>query len=205
MKYKKIKTDIIKTAVIVLACFIISVAVDFYFKSNIGGDAMTVFLDGMNKSTGISQGWITILLNALFVILILFFDYKKIGVGTIIIVCCYGLILDFVLKYSILPYSNSLFQSIIFCLIGVVLAALSIALWIKMEFGYSPLEGFLVVLSEKTKISFTIYKISLDVLLLISGVIFGGNLNFGTLITALLTGPLITQFRRLFKKWKIME
>ena len=205
MNYKNLKTYMIKTAFIVLGCIILSVAVDFFFKSQIGGDAMTVFLDGINKATGISQGWVTIFINVLFVVLILILDYKKIGIGTIIIVSCYGLILDIVLKNSILPSSDNLFFSIVYCGLACVLAAFAISLWIKMEFGYSPLEGFLVVMSEKTKISFTIYKISMDVILLISGVIFGGNLNFGTLIATLSVGPFITQFRKLFHKWKIIE
>lgn len=183
--------NLFKTLLIVLGCFIISIGIDFYIKSNIGGDSMTTFLQGGNLKFNLKEGTISLLINLVFVLLTLFINYRKIGIGTIIIVFAYGLVLNVVLANSIIPFSQSFFVSIIYSIIGIFFVSLAITIWINTNFGVSPLEGFAISISEKTKIPFWVLKVVIDLTLLLSGILMGGTFGAGTIISSFLVGPSI--------------
>lgn len=191
-----------KSLLVIIGCFIISIGVDFYLKSNIGGDSMTAFFDGFYKSFNIKQGYTTLLINLVFVLLTLFVNYRKIGIGTIIIVFGYGIVLNFILSVSIIPVSPNIFASLLYCLIGVFLVALAIAIWILVDFGASPVEGFAKAISEKTKIKFWVLKVGIDLILLVSGILLKGALGIGTIITSLLVGPTINVIVNVYQRKK---
>jgi uncharacterized membrane protein YczE len=190
--------NLFKTLLIVLGCFIISIGIDFYIKSNIGGDSMTTFLQGGNLKFNLKEGTISLLINLVFVLLTLFINYRKIGIGTIIIVFAYGLVLNVVLANSIIPFSQSFFVSIIYSIIGIFFVSLAIAIWINTNFGVSPLEGFAISISEKTKIPFWVLKVVIDLTLLLSGILMGGTFGAGTIISSFLVGPSINVMSKVY-------
>lgn len=190
--------NLFKTLLIVLGCFIISIGIDFYIKSNIGGDSMTTFLQGGNLKFNLKEGTISLLINLVFVLLTLFINYRKIGIGTIIIVFAYGLVLNVVLANSIIPFSQSFFVSIIYSIIGIFFVSLAITIWINTNFGVSPLEGFAVSISEKTKIPFWVLKVVIDLTLLLSGILMGGTFGAGTIISSFLVGPSINVMSKVY-------
>lgn len=190
--------NLFKTLLIVLGCFIISIGIDFYIKSNIGGDSMTTFLQGGNLKFNLKEGTISLLINLVFVLLTLFINYRKIGIGTIIIVFAYGLVLNVVLANSIIPISQSFFVSIIYSIIGIFFVSLAITIWINTNFGVSPLEGFAISISEKTKIPFWVLKVVIDLTLLLSGILMGGTFGAGTIISSFLVGPSINVMSKVY-------
>jgi uncharacterized membrane protein YczE len=190
--------NLFKTLLIVLGCFIISIGIDFYIKSNIGGDSMTTFLQGGNLKFNLKEGTISLLINLVFVLLTLFINYRKIGIGTIIIVFAYGLVLNVVLANSIIPFSQSFFVSIIYSIIGIFFVSLAITIWINTNFGVSPLEGFAISISEKTKIPFWVLKVVIDLTLLLSGILMGGTFGAGTIISSFLVGPSINVMSKVY-------
>ncbi len=190
--------NLFKTLLIVLGCFIISIGIDFYIKSNIGGDSMTTYLQGGNLKFNLKEGTISLLINLVFVLLTLFINYRKIGIGTIIIVFAYGLVLNVVLANSIIPFSQSFFVSIIYSIIGIFFVSLAITIWINTNFGVSPLEGFAISISEKTKIPFWVLKVVIDLTLLLSGILMGGTFGAGTIISSFLVGPSINVMSKVY-------
>lgn len=185
-----------KAILFLVGCFILAVGVDLYFKSNIGGDATSALLDGVKKSFQIEPGYTSMAINLIAIILLIIFDKKKIGLGTIIIVFCYGPILNFVLQTSIISPVSHPALSILYCVMGCILVGIGIGLWLSLKSGYSPIEGVLDFVATKFDIKFAFIKILLDILFLLLAISLGGTVFYGTVITALLTGPLIQFFTK---------
>ena len=158
---------------------------------------MTTFLQGGNLKFNLKEGTISLLINLVFVLLTLFINYRKIGIGTIIIVFAYGLVLNVVLANSIIPFSQSFFVSIIYSIIGIFFVSLAITIWINTNFGVSPLEGFAISISEN-KNSFWVLKVVIDLTLLLSGILMGGTFGAGTIISSFLVGPSINVMSKVY-------
>ena len=194
---------VLKILMVVLGCFIIALAFDFYLKSNIGGDSMTVFIEGAGITFGQPLGTVVIVVNITLIAFMAIFDYKKVGSGTVIIALSYGLILSFVVKVSPIVESPNLVMSLLYCLCGCTLAAIAITMWLVAKLGYSPLEGVVAIIANKTKKSFTFFKVIVDITLLFTGFLMGGTFLYGTIIASFLVGPLIGIFIKLYNKLTI--
>lgn len=156
-------------------------------RAELGVDPWTVFAQGLVRVTGLSLGLITILVGA--AVLLLWIPLKqRPGIGTILNIIVIGLMLDVGLMFLVTP--SELWQRILLFAGGLLLLSVATGLYIGGNFGTGPRDGLMVGLNSRFGIPIWIARTSIEITVLLTGWILGGNVGFGTLAFALLVGPL---------------
>lgn len=170
--------------------------------------------DSMNMSLAnilsMKIGTITILSNFLFIfldIIITKFSNPIKYLLQVISVLCLGFVINIVTYYVFSKIKLDSYElKLIVFIIGTLIAAISIGAVISFETLSFPVENFCITLSEKTKISFTKLRYSIDIISFITSIILSYlfELPFfireGTLIGMLIFSPTVNKSRLLWNK-----
>ncbi len=168
-----------------LACY--GFAAAMMVRAELGVDPWTVFAQGMSNVTDLSLGLLTILIGA--VVLLLWIPLKqKPGVGTVLNIVIIGLMLD--VGLMILDTPVELWQRIVLFLGGLALLAVATGVYLGSHFGAGPRDGLMVGLHHRLGLPIWVARTSVEITVLVTGWILGGNVGLGTLAFAVLIGPL---------------
>ncbi|MDD3383278.1 MAG: hypothetical protein WC123_00110 [Bacilli bacterium] len=176
----------------------------FFVTANIGSDALTVFNQGVATFLGLDFGYGIIITNSFFILVMLFLRKDLISYGTFMSLLI-GPIVNFFTSISLLTTPDKIHLKILMLILGIILAALGIAIYISMKLGLSPFESVVVAIQEKLKTHFRYVKIIFDAILFIIGYLLGGIVGFGSIIAIITIGPLVDFFLLTFKKIKIFQ
>ena len=83
---------------------------------------------------------------------------------------------------------------------GCTILAFGMTIVINSEAGTGPNDLVAIVLSDKTKVRFSVMRVLVDSTFVITGFFLGGTLGVGTIICALLVGPIAGYFLPITKK-----
>ncbi|MEA4821829.1 MAG: hypothetical protein VB122_06370 [Erysipelotrichales bacterium] len=175
-----------------------------FVMANIGSDALTVFNQGVATFLNIDFGYGIIITNSILIIVMFFVRRDLISYGTFMSLLI-GPIVNLFSSISLLVTPNSIYLKILMLVIGIIIAALGIAIYISMKLGLSPFESVVVAIQEKLKTHFRYVKIVFDAILFIIGYLLGGVVGFGSIIAIITIGPLVDLFILVFKKIKIFQ
>ena len=190
-----------KLIIFLLGLFIIQCGVAIFLQISIGSDPFTVLTKGISNLFNISVGNGNLLLSVLFVLAIIFIfkEIKRINIGTVIALVFAGVFIN--LMNSILSPLNLINSHIVVKLILILLSCLLVAIGFSMEnstkLGVAPNDLFILILAEKTNIQYKWIRIFFDLTILIIGFLLcgtntlGSTLGIGTIINALIQGPMI--------------
>lgn len=155
--------------------------------ASLGVDPWTVFAQGLANVTGLSLGLLTILIGA--AVLLLWIPLKqRPGIGTLLNIVVIGVVLD--LGLMVLSAPPQLWQRILLFAGGLVLLAVATGLYIGSHFGAGPRDGLMTGLHSRFGVPIWIARTSVEVSVLVTGWLLGGDVGLGTLAFALLIGPL---------------
>jgi uncharacterized membrane protein YczE len=110
------------------------------------------------------------------------------GLGTVSNAIVVGLAADATL--ALLDAPEPIAARIGLMLAGVVLNGLATAMYIGAQFGRGPRDGLMTGLSRATGRSLRLVRTSLEVAVVVVGLLLGGALGVGTVLYAVLIGPL---------------
>ena len=82
----------------------------------------------------------------------------------------------------------------LFLVLSCVIIAIGFSLLKATDLGVAPNDIIPFIISDKLKLEYRVVRIALDVIFVVVGFLFGGVVGVGTIIGALLTGPLIQFF-----------
>ena len=174
-----------------LSLFGISMAM--LVRANLGLDPWDVLTQGLGHYLPLSFGTITIIIGA--VVLLLWIPLRqKPGLGTISNVFVIGVAVDFGLWLISPP--DQLVVRIVMMVSAVVLNGIAGATYIGSQLGPGPRDGLMTGLSARTGRSLRLIRISIEVTVLVVGVLLGGTVGVGTVLYALAIGPLVQFFLR---------
>lgn len=179
-------------------------------NANFGSDAIFCLNQGVSVALKLPLGVVNIMLNCLFFIIMIFFNRKAIGVGTILMMILLGVFIDLMMMVNFIPDLGKLKDTlepilyvvlqVAYVLTALVIGGFAISLYIYANRGVSPFEGVLIRVSEVTRIPFWACKIINDVIFYIIGFVLGGTIGIGSIIAAILYGPSISLFGKMWKK-----
>ncbi|MDD4123502.1 MAG: hypothetical protein PHD50_01325 [Bacilli bacterium] len=187
-----------------ISVFLLGLGGYLFVTANIGSDALTVFNQGVATFLNIDFGYGIIITNSILIIIMLFVRRDLISYGTFMSLLI-GPIVNLFSSISLLATPNSIYLKILMLVIGIIIAALGIAIYISMKLGLSPFESVVVAIQEKLKTHFRYVKIVFDAVLFIIGYLLGGVVGFGSIIAIITIGPLVDLFILVFKKIKIFQ
>ena len=154
-----------------------------------------------------------LIVNCALLIVVFFAVRKCIGIGTIINMVCVGYIADFIcwLVESKMMLTLNLPTRIVLLIMGTVLASIGVALSMEAELGIAPYDSVAFIINKytKNKVSFRLGRVMSDLTVMVIGVIFcliaKNNvwqiIGLGTIVNALVNGPLIQFCRGMIQKY----
>ncbi|MFE6052603.1 YitT family protein [Kitasatospora sp. NPDC056446] len=159
-------------------------------RASLGVNPWSVLYEGLQHHSSLSFGTISAVVGVL-VLLAWWPLRQKPTLGTIANVVVLAFSSD--LGLSVIPADLGLPARGGLLLAGILLNGFSVAVYVGARFGPGPRDGLMTGLAATTGRSLRIVRTGLEVTVLAAGWLLGGGVGVGTVLYALLVGP-ITQF-----------
>lgn len=168
-------------------------------KANWGPDPLSLFYQGLTKTFHITVGQAQTAVAYTFIVLtILLVQYKRLGLGTIILPFFVKIGIDLGMKYVILTHFSK-WAHLGFLALGIMVVAFGIACTINANLGQGGYNAFVLSLMNKLNKKFSQVRITIDVMFLIAGILLGGKFSITTIIIAFTIGKIISFFNDFIK------
>ena len=168
--------------------FILALGSVVVYQSKIGLGAWDVLSDGVSKTYGIQYGDASIFIG-IAVLMIGVIAREKIGVGTLLNILCIGKIVNFLLNFNIIPAAPNYFVGILMGIASVFIITFGIYMYISAGFGAGPRDTFLTFVTKKTGKPVGSCRMVIELCAVVVGFCFGGSVGLGTILMAVLSGP----------------
>ncbi|NHN56922.1 hypothetical protein G9U51_14185 [Calidifontibacter sp. DB0510] len=167
------------------------IAMALMVRAGIGLDPWDVFHVGVSLHTGWSLGLAVIIVSL--PVLLLWAPLRQWpGFGTIANAIWIGIATNIGLAL-IRPIHGLVLQTAM-CLLAVVINAIGGALYIGSQLGPGPRDGLMTGIHRRTGVSLRAVRTGLELTVLVIGWLLGGVVGIGTLLYAVLIGPLVQFF-----------
>ncbi len=185
------KNKLVTILVLLLALLLTAIGITIFVACGIGSDTLTVLLDGINQTSGISLGVASFTINLLLVLLACLVNRKKLGWSSVLFSVGIGFFIDLVHPLiQLLPINEQPFLTkLILVLFANLCFSTTYALLINYGNGMYALDAILYFLEDKIGLSYPYGRIFFDFLFLLSGFCLGGVIGIGTIVALGLTGP----------------
>ncbi|WP_282926664.1 YczE/YyaS/YitT family protein [Helcococcus kunzii] len=182
---------------LIIGLLIMSFGISLFIKADLGANPLTTFTQGISIISWISVGKSSQLLMIVTLFFVFVFDKKRIGVGTFVNAILTGVFIDFFMKMSI--NVSDLFFRVLFLTLAIVFFSVGLAIYVSSEFGEGAVDAFMIIIRDKLNISLKHSRIILDAILVILGKLCGSRIGIGTILSILLTGPIMVQTMKVKK------
>ena len=174
----------------VIGLSLFAIGISLQMNANIGAPPWDVFHQGIAEQTGISIGKVIVITG--FALLLLWIPLKqKPGLGTILNALEIGLVADIAL--AIIPEPTSILIRVPMALLVIVVVAIGTGLYIGSALGPGPRDGLMTGLAKRG-IPIRKGRTAVEVIVLITGWLLGGQVGIATFAFALGVGPLVHFF-----------
>ena len=190
------KNRLYKIAIHLVGLMLLGLGIAVFVTANLGSDPITVLADGLHQVLNITVGTAMILLNVIVLVVVFFTKRSYIRIGTWISAVMTGVFVDifiFLIGGSIFQGLSVLIRTLILVL-GCVIIGAGIALYMSADIGVCLGDLIADILTKEKGWQYRWIKIPIDLFCLITGFLLGGKVGLGTIIGALLTGPLVQLF-----------
>ncbi|MEU4561443.1 hypothetical protein AB0F72_23925 [Actinoplanes sp. NPDC023936] len=172
--------------------FLYGVSMALMVESNLGLNPWDVFHQGLAEVTGISFGWIVLLVGV--PVLLLWIPLRqRPGFGTVANLVVVGFSADAAL--AVLPAGEGLPARIGYLVGGILLNGFATGLYIGSRMGPGPRDGLMTGLAARfPTISLRLIRTGLELSVLGAGFLLGGTAGIGTIAYAVTIGPLVHLF-----------
>ncbi len=158
-------------------------------KSGLGNDTVSILAQGVALQTGLTVGQGSQIINLVFIVVVLLIKRSYISWGTFVSALGVGYGLDLFL--AILPKPELVLAQCIMLIAGIIFSGMGIAVTIHSNFGSSPFDSFMMMMTTILRTRIKIVRIIMDTIIAAIGWLMGGSLGVGTILTMILFGPVI--------------
>jgi len=188
-----LKTALVKTLHVCIGLLVTGIGTAFMYDLGWGSAPAATISDGVHMAFGLSYGVAGIACNLFFLAILVITDRKLISVGTILATFFLGFFIDvgvFLISPLQIIDMNAPMR-ILMLLVGCILTAIGLGYYVGINFGMGAIDGLSVMLNKKTKLSFKTCRWIVDIFLMIFGVAMGAAWGIGTIVSIVLTGPIM--------------
>ena len=166
------------------------------FGSNFGVSPWMVLAQGLAIQFEIGIGLSIIVVS--FGVLFFWIPLKeKPGIGTFINFFVVAAVIEMTLPY--IPYQTDVFLKLLQVFLGILVIGIGGSIYLIANLGPGPRDGLMTGLSRKTGIPMAYVRNVLEISVVIIGGSLGGTAGVGTLIFAIMIGPVIVAYMFLMK------
>lgn len=101
--------------------------------------------------------------------------------------------------FLLLPTPDNLWLRVLFFAVGLLVLSAATGLYIGAAFGPGPRDGLMTGLHRRTGWPIWAVRTALEASVVTVGWVLGGNVGVGTIVLAVLVGPLCQYFMRLLR------
>jgi uncharacterized membrane protein YczE len=170
-----------------IGLFLYGIGIALIVRGELGVAPWDVLTQGIAKQTGLSFGLIVVITSG--IVLLLWIPIRqKPGFGTIMNALLVGPAAD--VGLWLVPPGLDLWVRALLLPAGIVVIAIATGLYIGAHFGPGPRDGLMTGLHRVTGWRIWIVRTGIELTVLAAGWLLGGNVGIGTVVFALLIGPL---------------
>lgn len=164
--------------------------------TELGNDPFSAVSYGLRDITGISFGTIELLFNGLLFLIVIIFDYQRLGFGTIGNMVIVGYMADFTTylmnMMGITGFDNQI-VNVIVMLVALAIFVFAVALYVNAGLGASPYDVLPYIIHERCvpRVKFKFVRIGFDAFFTIIAFIIKGAAGIITVLMVLALGPVI--------------
>ena len=178
-----------KLAIIVIGSIIAAYGITLALYAGFGGATLAVLWQGISKTFHLSIGTASFIVALVMILFALIYDKSQIHIGTVLYQIIYSSCVD--LFANCHRYSVYMWMNFFIMLLGIILFAVGTGLYASASLGRGSYEAVTFALAEKNNWQVKSVRIALDILVVIMGVVFGGKFGICTIITVIISGPII--------------
>lgn len=178
--------------------FLCSLGMVMILYADLGADPWLTFQKSISNITGVSFGRITQLVGLIVIIIGVFLKIPP-GLATILNMYFIGFFMDFIENSDILFTPHTFAGKIFLLCAGMIIFSIGSWLYLKNGLGAGPRDGLMLGLMKKLNLSVAIVKTSIEVTVLTIGILLGGPVGIGTLITAFGNGVVLDKTFQIVK------
>ena len=166
------------------------------FGSNFGVSPWMVLAQGLAIQFEIGIGLSIIVVS--FGVLLFWIPLKeKPGIGTFINFFVVAAVIEITLPY--IPYQTDISLKLLQVFLGILVIGIGGSIYLIANLGPGPRDGLMTGISKKTEIPMAYVRNALEISVVIIGWSLGGTAGVGTLIFAIMIGPVTVAFMYLLK------
>ncbi|MBU8906198.1 YczE/YyaS/YitT family protein [Desertibacillus haloalkaliphilus] len=157
---------------------------------------------GLNGYLVLTIGTWSIIIQLLFTLLTWLIEKTRIRIESIIPIVIRSWFLDIwiYLVFRNADFSSS-WEAQWLCLLGgIIIIGIGISIYLEAQFPRLPIDGLMIAICHRFNCNFNISRLSIEATGAILGLLLGGPVGIGTLVTALLLGKVIQVFHPMIKK-----
>ena len=172
-----------------LGMLVSAIGIVMMLQANIGLEPWSVLQQGMAQSFGITYGTASVIVGAAAIGVAILFG-ESFGFGTVINIVLCAVFIDALLWLGWVPQMSGTLSGILMLLAGLELLVLGTWMYMKSALGAGPRDALMVALARRTGRSVGLCRISVEILVILTGYFLGGQVGIGTVISALGLGSL---------------
>ena len=191
-----------KIILIVIGSIIAAYGITLALYAGFGGATLAVLWQGISRTFHISIGMASLIVAIIMIVFSFFYDRSQIHIGTIIYQLVYSLCVDLFANAHV--YSTHLWVNALIMLLGVMLFAVGTGVYAAASLGRGSYEALTFSLAEKNGWQVKAVRMILDIVMVLTGVLLGGKFGICTIVTIIISGPIIqftaSKAKKLLKK-----
>jgi uncharacterized membrane protein YczE len=203
-----LKEKTVRIGLLLVGLCVAHFGVTLFLLSNLGSDPFNVLIQGLTRMVpwpawlAMTHGRVHLAVSVLIVAVLLMVDRPQIRIGTLVCMALGGPIIDVftALLTPVIHAGLPLAIRITVLAAGCVILAFGMTVVICSEAGTGPNDLVAVVISEKSGKPFGIVRMCTDLAFAAVGFLLGGTVGLGTVICALLVGPVAQTFMPISRK-----
>ena len=184
---------------VVIGSIIMGISIELFVTAVLGLDPLSLFQAGLGNVFHISLGAASISIMLVVLVILLFIDRRRVGLGTILNSLLVGTSIN-LFSPVIGSEASGLTEQIICLAAGLILMGAGIGTYVATGIGEAGMDALMMYLSGKLNKNVNITRITIDVILSVTGFILGGKLGVATVISMLLNGQIIQVTLKIFEK-----
>lgn len=191
-----------KIIIIVIGSIIAAYGITLALYAGFGGATLAVLWQGISRTFHISIGMASLIVAIIMIVFSFFYDRSQIHIGTIIYQLVYSLCVDLFANAHV--YSTHLWVNALIMLLGVMLFAVGTGVYAAASLGRGSYEALTFSLAEKNGWQVKAVRMILDIVMVLTGVLLVGKFGICTIVTIIISGPIIqftaSKAKKLLKK-----
>lgn len=190
-----------KIIIIVIGSIIAAYGITLALYAGFGGATLAVLWQGISKTFHISIGMASLIVAIVMIVFAFFYDRSQIHIGTMLYQIVYSLCVDLFANAHV--YSTHLLVNALIMLLGILIFAVGTGFYAAASLGRGSYEALTFSLAEKKGWQVKVVRMILDVVMVIAGVLLGGKFGICTIVTIIISGPVIqftaSKTKKIFK------